>query len=39
MSDSSRLQIALAVNQSLYYGETVTTFTSYKTGFSQKNIH
>ncbi|MFT5117155.1 MAG: hypothetical protein ACI9NY_000683 [Kiritimatiellia bacterium] len=39
ISDSSRLQIALAVNQSLYYGETVTTFTSYKTGFSQKNIH
>jgi hypothetical protein len=39
LNDSSRLQIALMINDSLYYGETGTRFTTYKTGFSQDAIH
>jgi hypothetical protein len=38
LSDTSRLQLVLSVNQSLYFGETTTVFTTYKTGFSQENI-
>lgn len=38
LTNTSRLQLALSINGSLYFGETSTVFTTYKTGFSQKNI-
>lgn len=34
VSDTSRLHIALAVNDSIYFGETGTEFSEYKTGFT-----
>lgn len=38
LSDTSRLQLALSVNKSIYFGETSTIFSTYKTGFSQEQI-
>jgi hypothetical protein len=39
ITETSRLHIALAVNDSIYFGETETIFTTYKTGFPQKDMH
>ena len=36
--ENARLQLALSVNDTFYYGETETTFTTYQTGFTQNNI-
>ncbi len=36
--DKSQLQLALSANDTLYYGQTETTFISYETGFSRHNI-
>ncbi len=38
LNTTSRLQIALALEDSVYFGETTTIFTSYKTIFPQDNI-
>jgi len=35
-SEKSRLQIALAVDNTVYFGETGTTFSQYQTGFTLK---
>ncbi len=37
-ADNARFQIALSLSDTLYYGETETTFITYQTGFSQENI-
>lgn len=34
LSESSRLQIALAVNETMYFGETGTDFSEYQTGYT-----
>jgi len=36
--ENARLQLAISVNNTLYYGETETIFTTYQTGFTQDNI-
>ncbi|MEO0444094.1 MAG: hypothetical protein AAFZ92_10210 [Pseudomonadota bacterium] len=36
--EDTRLLIVVSANNTLYYGETETTFTAYDTGFSQTNI-
>ena len=38
LNNSSSLQIVLALEGSVYFGETPTIFTRYKTGFPQDNI-
>jgi hypothetical protein len=37
--ENARLLLVVSVNDSLYYGETETSFTDYKTGFSNANMH
>lgn len=39
LSETSRLQLALKIKGSIYFGETGTVFTTYKTSFSQENIN
>ena len=34
----TRLFVVVAAGESLYYGETETTFTTYETSFSQSNM-
>jgi hypothetical protein len=34
----SRLMLVISIKDTLYYGETETTFTAYDTGFSQANM-
>jgi len=38
INDDTRLHIALAVDDTIYYGESGTVFTNYATGFSRENI-
>ncbi len=38
IKDNTLLHIALAVNDTFYYGESGTVFTHYATGFSRENI-
>ncbi len=36
--DNAKLLVVISVDDVLYYGETETTFTTYKTSFSQANM-
>ncbi len=36
--DNTQLQLALSINDTVYFGEVSTVFANYKTGFSQKNF-
>lgn len=38
LNDQTKVQIALAINGSLYFGEASTIFTRYETSFSRENI-
>ncbi len=36
--DNAKLQLALSINDTFYYGQTETTFMVYQTGFPRSNI-